>query len=484
MRNSVTMTLLLASAFASANTARAQDALGGVIYSRQRDFRVPFNLPPGAETRLKALTLFMSTDQGRTWQAAAKAEANQKNFPFSSDRDGMIWFAVQTNDFEGRLNPSSMQNAPPSLRVVIDTVAPRVSLHPLQPRGSDVGVTWEIVDDNVDMTSPDSARLEYRVGGGRWNVVPIPANATQVYWAPQGAGPIDVRMQVQDKAKNSAEAATSINPNGTPGTPFNDKAASGGVGATPGFNSGPGGFDANGPGPNRSGFNGDTNPAPDRTGQDNPDVERRYVNSKRISLNYDLKDVGPSGVASIELWYTMDRRTWNKYPNTFGGGEAGASSAPISFPVAGEGVYGISLVAKSGVGLGDRPPQIGDLPQLWIEVDLTKPVVQLQSVLVGQGVDKGKLAIGWVAKDKNLGREPITISFAETPTGPWTPIVEKHPNTSRFIWNMPERVPYQFHVKVEAVDLAGNVGEAATESLIKVDLSVPKARILNVEAGK
>ncbi|MFO0867175.1 MAG: hypothetical protein U0744_21475 [Gemmataceae bacterium] len=340
------------------------------------------------------------------------------------------------------------------------------------------------MDDNVDMTSPDSARLEYRVGGGRWMVVPIPANATQVYWTPQGAGQIDVRMQVQDKAKNSAESATTLNANGAgQGAPFADKAASGGAGSMPGFQSGPGGFD--GTGNNRSGFNGgDPSPGPDRNGQDNAEVERRFVNSKRITLNYDLKDVGPSGVASIELWYTMDRRTWNKYPNTFGGGESGAASAPISFPVAGEGVYGISLVAKSGVGLGDRPPQIGDLPQLWIEVDLTKPVVQLQNVLVGQGVDKGKLAIGWIAKDKNLGREPINISYAETPTGPWTPIVEKHPNAGRFIWNMPERVPYQFHVKVEAADLAGNVGEAATESLIKVDLSVPKARILNVEAGK
>jgi hypothetical protein len=46
-------------------------------------------------------------------------------------------------------------------------------------------------------------------------------------------------------------------------------------------------------------------------------------------------------------------------------------------------------------------------------------------------------------------------------------------------------VPYQFLVKVEAADLAGNVGEAITPDLIKVDLSTPKVRILNVEpSGK
>ena len=47
-----------------------------------------------------------------------------------------------------------------------------------------------------------------------------------------------------------------------------------------------------------------------------------------------------------------------------------------------------------------------------------------------------------------------------------------------------EGVPYQFHVKVEALDLAGNIGEAVTPELIKVDLSTPKVRILNVEPSK
>ena len=28
----------------------------------------------------------------------------------------------------------------------------------------------------------------------------------------------------------------------------------------------------------------------------------------------------------------------------------------------------------------------------------------------------------WAAADKNLGREPITLSYAEDPKGPWTPI--------------------------------------------------------------
>jgi hypothetical protein len=149
-----------------------------------------------------------------------------------------------------------------------------------------------------------------------------------------------------------------------------------------------------------------------------------------------------------------------------------------------EGVYGFTLVARSGVGLGERPPQIGDRPQVWVEVDLTKPEVQVGPVIVGQGMDKGKLAISWKAWDKNLSGTPITLSYAQQAGGTWTPITpERIANTGRYIWSMPDGVPYQFLVKVEAIDQAGNIGEAVTPEQIKVDLLQPKARILDVAPG-
>src|SRR5262249_28020090 len=152
-----------------------------------------------------------------------------------------------------------------------------------------------------------------------------------------------------------------------------------------------------------------------------------------------------------------------------------------------EGVYGFTLVARSGVGLGERPPQLGDAPQVWVEVDLTRPTVQLQQVLVGRGPDKGKLEISWTAQDKNLHATPITLSYATQAGGPWTPIpgAERIADKGRFVWQMPENVPYQFLLKVEAADKAGNIGEAVTPEMVKVDLSQPKVKILNVEpAGR
>lgn len=457
MRKLCALLVLVMPLFFFLEPAPGQESAGGMIFTRHRQFRIPFN-PGPAENRIKQLQLFVSVDQGRTWQPSGTAHPEKRHFSFTAERDGYHWFAVQTLDIDNKLFPLSLEGVAPSMKVVIDTQPPTVMLQPLPARGNEVGVSWDIRDENLDLSQADATRLEYRLAGNpAWIAVGTAPGANQVYWAPQSTGPIEVRLRAKDRAGNFGEGTLTL--------------GAGGQGA--------------------GGQGGAVQP---RMQAENPterpteifnapsDSERTLVGSKRISLNLELKDVGPSGVSLIELWYTQDGRSWNKYPARFGEDQ---NQRNIAFDVAAEGLYGITLVAKSGVGLGERAPQIGDRPQLWIEVDVTKPAVQIQNILVGAGPEKGKLNISWSARDRNLSREPITLSYAEQVAGPWTPIAEKLANSGRYIWTMPQQIPYQFHLKVEAIDRAGNVGEAVTDSLIKVDLSQPKVRILNVEpAGK
>lgn len=457
MRKLPLFLVLMLAAWLAAAMSPAQESSGGIIFSRHRQFRIPFNTGTGAG-RLKQLQLFVSSDQGRTWQPSATAPPEQGHFRFLSERDGYYWFTVQTLDLDGRLYPLTLEGAAPSLKVVIDTQPPTVTLQPLAPRNGEVGVSWDIRDENLDLAAPEAVRLEYRpAGAASWFPVIAPPGATQTYWLPQSTGAIEVRLRARDRAGNVGEGSTTLN------------AAAGFTPASP-------------TSPNPGIVPLQNNDAPQHIFNGPTEGERKLVGSKRINLNYELKEVGPSGVSQVELWYTQDGRAWNKYPLRFGDDP---TQKNIIFDVASEGIYGLSLIARSGVGLGERPPQIGDRPQLWVEVDITKPVVQLHNVLVGTGPDKGKLNVTWTARDKNLGRDPITLSYAEQLTGPWTPLAEKLPNSGRYIWSMPERVPYQFHLKVEAIDQAGNIGEALTDALIKVDLAQPKAKILTVEpAGK
>lgn len=447
MRNSYLMLMALLAGGLVAAYAPAQESSAGAIFFQHRQFKIPFKNDP--KNSVAQVRLYVSSDQGRTWQFTATAAPEDQHFRFSTLQDGFLWFTVQTVDRAGKQFPASFDEFKPNLKVIVDTVPPVVQAQPLQPRNGEVGVAWTIKDENLDLALPDSVRVEYRLAGGAtWLPVVIPLGGNQAYWDPKANAQIEVRVLARDRAGNVGEDTITLSRTGNQG--FQNPI---GVGPADPFR----------------------------------DLDRKFVGNKQISLSYDLKDVGPSGVSSVELWYTLYKgRGWNKltqYPIDLKDPLEANQPKKLTFEVNDEGIYGITLVAKSGVGLGDRPPQPGERPQFWLEVDLTKPVAQLLDVLVGTGPEKGKLSIAWKADDKNLGTHPIRLSYSEQKDGPWTTFADKLANTGKHVWKMPEQVPYQFFVRVEAVDRAGNIGEAVSFDKIKVDLSLPKAKILEIGPG-
>jgi hypothetical protein len=429
--------------------ALAQEPSGNVIFFQLRSFKIPFKTEQ--QRGIVEVRLYVSTDQGRHWQLTETTKPENQQFRFNTPTDGYFWFAVQTVDMQNKPFPPT-DDLRANLRVVVDTVPPTVQVQALPARAGEVGVAWTVRDDNLDLNLPDALRVEYRpVGGFNWIPLAVQPGASQVHWNPQANGPLEVRVAARDRAGNLGEDKIRLqNGNGPAAPPFGNQVGAGGGGAF-------------------------------------GDPDRKFVNQKQISLSYDLREVGPSGVSSVELWYTLTQgRSWAKlmdYSMDLKNAADARDAKKLTFEVNDEGVYGIALVAKSGVGLGERPPQPGDRPQFWIEVDLTRPGVQLNDVKVGTGFDKGKLTIDWKATDKNLGLTPIRLSYADDKAGPWTTIADKLSNTGRYIWRMPEPLPYQFYVKVEAIDRAGNVGEAVTLERVKVDLSQPKAKILDIAPG-
>src|SRR5262249_9257695 len=122
-------------------------------------------------------------------------------------------------------------------------------------------------------------------------------------------------------------------------------------------------------------------------------------------------------------------------------------------------------------------------PQAWVEVDLTKPNVAAPAVEIGGTAGSQVLNLRWTATDKNLAAKPITIACAEQPDGPWTPIATGLHNAGSFSWPMPPTVPRRFHIRVEAIDLAGNIGMAQAPVSLGPDISYPSVSILGVEPG-
>jgi hypothetical protein len=204
---------------------------------------------------------------------------------------------------------------------------------------------------------------------------------------------------------------------------------------------------------------------------------RRLINSTHASIDYRLDQVGPSGVGKVEIWLTSDQAaTWQRI------GEHASRHTPIEVDLPGEGLFGIRLVMTNGNGFGGTAPQRGDTPTCWIEVDSTRPNAQLRDVDT-QGSGSGVLVINWTATDKNLGGEPIDLYYSLRKEGPWVPLAHGIKNDGSYRWTFPRDLSSQFYVRMDVADLAGNVTHCESATPVILDLTEPRAVVVNITGG-
>src|SRR5205823_11509205 len=111
----------------------------------------------------------------------------------------------------------------------------------------------------------------------------------------------------------------------------------------------------------------------------------QVINTRRVTMEYEVAKLGPSGVGSVDLYVTRDNGlTWNQVQGEHGGPAPAPAARPgevvrrtLSVDLSADGVYGFFLVVKSGAGLGKQPPKSGDAPQMRVEVDTTLPEAYL-----------------------------------------------------------------------------------------------------------
>jgi hypothetical protein len=403
-------------------------------YVSNRSFRIPFGQKGPLDPRIQEIILYVAGGSEQTYQYVTTARPSERGFLYRASADGWYSFATQTRDQDGRLSPSDLRGVLPDIRVCVDTQRPVITARQVPAQdGSPVGIEWSIQDDNFD-----DLRADYRsVSGGEWYPLILPRTAQGVQgWNPVVRGPLEVQLQAIDKAKNKAEPRSiTVRPvEGAPGAP-----------------------PSNGPG------------------------NVMHVKSKTFKLTYQLdKDtVGPSNVASVDIWKIHAGGSWQKCTET------GTSEGPATVTVDATGRWGFRLIPRSGVGLAERDPQRGDPPDIEVEVDDQAPKVKVTNVVVGQGPDSGTLTVTWTASDTYLAYQPITISYAANPQGPWTPLAKSQPHTGVYTCKPQDlNLPFLFYLKVEASDEAGNVGEDKWPQPVKVDLKIPRIKHIEVKGGE
>jgi hypothetical protein len=209
--------------------------------------------------------------------------------------------------------------------------------------------------------------------------------------------------------------------------------------------------------------------------------ELQLVNEPEVVLEYQVSNVGPSGVGKVEVWITKDGGTnWMRFAEDPEASQAtNGGQYQRTLPLPGEGVYGISLVVKSKAGMGRPGPRPGDVPEMLLEVDTTPPDAQLHPLLPDPQ-QRDTILLSWTAKDKNLATTPITLEWAERPAGPWQPIAANVQNTGRHPWRLPHNLPSHVYLKLTVRDGVGNTAVAVTREAQLVDLSEPEGRLLRV----
>jgi hypothetical protein len=502
---------------------------GGPIATatRQTAFTIPFRIEPAQTPSAQPVEvqLHVSTDQGATWSLATSVPPARGSFVFRAPHDGEYWYSIRTLDAQGVVRPEGTLS--PQLKVTVDTVAPRLDLSVARGAAGEIVARWQAVDPNLKR---DSFKFEYQsTATGPWERVAVesPPGAMRhtlsgeaTWWPNASDGPILVRAEVIDASGNPAvtQAVVKKGDAATPGSPLTvpvanaegwrandaprapagdtrwppDRAMPNSLASspdrpppTPDTGAGAGLNSASGP----AGFAPDTNlrtPAqsvsdqrPARPGSPldfsllPAAVRPRMVNSASFELEYEIESVGPSGVGRVELWGTRDGgRTWSDFAV-----DADRTS-PMSVNVGGEGIYGFCILVQSGSGFGGRPPAEGDMPDIWIGVDLTRPTCKITGAETS--ADGAELVIRWEAADDALDPRGVTLLFSASLNGPWTPIVAGVENTGSYAWRLDGRVPERVLLRLEVRDEAGNVASFDTPNPVGLDRYRPSGRIRGV----
>ncbi len=484
-------------------------------------FQIPFDVEaePGQPVAGFAV-LFGSQDGGAHWEQLQSVSASQKAFMFSAPRDGRYSFAIRITDAQGNLQ-TAIQGSPPELEVVVDTVAPDLKLDLFESSPGQVLVNWTSTDSSV---APESLAIEYADGAdGRWKPVEFrPATSGQALITASTGSVISVRAAMNDTAGNRVESSSQIvgrpaasvpvngplplNPQRPPiplgPTPFGGVPAptSGGVSSGTAFSGNPAGTAfpsnvvANYPQMNQAGSFHGSSGMPGSATETTPafplqdslshsaaayqmagDVQ--MVSNQVFDLDYQIEDVGPSGVSAVELFVTENGgQQWFRY------GHDADLKSPFSVDSQGEGTFGFAVRVRNGLGFADNPPQPGQAPEIVVTVDQTAPMIEIAQPSV-RSDGFGTIQLAWRINEQFPTPTPIRLEHATTTNGPWTPVFDWQVDQGSHQWAVRPGTPSLLYFRLLARDAAGNVASAQPAQPVIVDLKKPVGRLLRVQAA-
>ncbi len=501
------------------------------VFTNKSSFRIPFQFDQQELSRIGAIEvqLHVSTDQGRTWKVSQSVVPSARKFSFQAPENGEYWFSVRTIDAQG--NPHPLGQLRPSLVVIVDDEPPTLTLTVSQNKASQrTTIAWQAQDDYLD---PQTLRIEVLdETSGVWQPIQAPQRAAGMIER-IGSTPdsLMVRGYVSDRAGNSTSTTSRGRPSRAPRSETETPdipdlrepvAENGSLGVSPFFASArkqgrsslPTILPNIGHGPVSVAKTSTALPlpaskkqAPDASATTTqqqlassplarnsalaiPSAQKpateawqlanaQRVNSRSFRIGYAVDDVGPSGVGSVDLYITEDQgNRWFHYGND------PDRRSPFDVIVPRDGIYGFAIRVRNGSGIVANPPQPGEAPEVVVVIDQQAPAVTLRPVK--QVLISGTLQvlIEWSAHDAQLAERPVALYQSTQLQGPWEPITGWIENTGRYQWHPALTGSRPLFVKIEVRDAAGNIARQTTRQALMLDVSQPKARILDIQSSR
>ncbi|MBA4189975.1 MAG: hypothetical protein C0467_18475 [Planctomycetaceae bacterium] len=173
---------------------------------------------------IRQVKLYVARNGENTWYQEAAVTPDRDSFTFMAKEDGLYWFTMMEEDLQGKNIPADLTRTPPDLKVLVDTVQPRVQFTNARKNGDDVVVEWFIEDKNPD---ENKTQVHFRPasGEGYWQEVTLPTSSKSGVRFPAGAGAVTVRVTAYDIAGNKTELTRELGGNNGTTTALSPPAA-------------------------------------------------------------------------------------------------------------------------------------------------------------------------------------------------------------------------------------------------------------------
>lgn len=425
----------------------ASPAGAGKYQVKSLVFKLPFKLDQRTLASMQEMQLWSCDDKG-VWMIMDRVSPAAGYFTCRVAQNGEYGFSIVSVDAVGKVTPADVTRRPPELQVVVHSgsQAPALPLSPL------------VVDANpvsAPLVSPEAPPIP---------LSPLPASAKKPAVSTKTENQPDTGPTQAIATQPMATETTEIISE-TPLTMSEiERLAGPEVPASPAPEAGAQPEHASQP----------EAPALTETLSGPAPVSTSttiLINNTQVSVDYNINRKGPSGVSKVEIYGTTDHGcTWKRF------GEDADRISPADVTLPGEGTFGLRLVGINGNGFG-KPPAAGVQPTTNIEVDSTRPKIQSWKVTP---IKNGKLDIQWLVLDKNLGNAPVNLYYAHDRNGPWKPLCRKLKGEANFHGPVPSDAGDQITIRVEAIDLAGNVSTCESQEPLIVDRMEPEINVVGI----